>query len=48
MFGDRESEEELDFGYYLETLSLNGVEVEASEEQERFTIGGMNCEFSGL
>ncbi|KAE8440671.1 hypothetical protein EG329_006835 [Mollisiaceae sp. DMI_Dod_QoI] len=42
MFGDPESEEELDFGYYLESLSLNGADIGVSAEQERFTIGGMN------
>lgn len=43
MFGHRESDEELDYGYYLETLSLNGADIGVSDEQEGFTIGGINC-----
>ncbi|KAG4442472.1 hypothetical protein IFR05_002074 [Cadophora sp. M221] len=42
MFGSDDSTEELDFGYYLETLSLNGVEIGMPEDRERFTIGGVN------
>lgn len=42
MFGTEEDEEEVDFGFYTETLTLNGWEMGAGEN-ERFTIGGMNC-----
>ncbi|CZR55459.1 uncharacterized protein PAC_05347 [Phialocephala subalpina] len=42
MFGDRQSDEELDYGFYLESLSLNGADIGISEEQRGFTIGGMN------
>ncbi|KAF8865255.1 hypothetical protein BDZ45DRAFT_668700 [Acephala macrosclerotiorum] len=45
IFGDPESNEELGYGYYLETLSLNGADIGVSDEQEGFTIGGMNCMF---
>ncbi|KUJ24385.1 uncharacterized protein LY89DRAFT_713248 [Mollisia scopiformis] len=41
MFGDGDSDEELDFGYYLETLSLNGADIGVGD-QEGLTIGGMN------
>jgi hypothetical protein len=44
MFGTGEEEEEVNFGFYTETLTLNGWEMGAGEN-ERFTIGGMNCKF---
>ena len=43
LFGDKDSTEELEFGYYLETLSLNGTEIGTSEDQQGLTIGGLNC-----
>lgn len=43
MFGSKDSGGELAFGYYLETLSLNGVEMGIPEDRERFTIGCVNC-----
>lgn len=45
MFGDtdKESEEEMSFGFYLETVSLNGVGMSV-RDPPRVTIGGMNCE----
>ncbi|KAL5314712.1 hypothetical protein ACEPPN_017358 [Leptodophora sp. 'Broadleaf-Isolate-01'] len=42
MFGSKDSGGELAFGYYLETLSLNGVEMGIPEDRERFTIGCVN------
>jgi len=42
MFGAEGEEEEIDFGFYTETLTLNGWEMSAGAN-ERFTIGGMNC-----
>jgi len=40
-----EEEEEVDYGFYTETLTLNGWEMGAGENA-RFTIGGMNCTFA--
>ncbi|TVY78470.1 hypothetical protein LSUE1_G006575 [Lachnellula suecica] len=46
MFGTENGEEELDFEFYTETLTLNGWEMGAGANA-RFTIGGMNYEVGG-
>lgn len=38
IFGD----DDVEYGYYTETLTLNGWEMGAGVN-DRFTIGGMNC-----
>lgn len=45
-FGSKDSEEELDFGTYLEALCTCGIAMSADPQEGRFTLGGMNCMFS--
>lgn len=42
MIMGREKLDEIDSGFYIETLTLNGWERGAGKNA-RFTIGGMNC-----